>query len=111
HFLKRQRVEMLQLRDIEHFLTKVMQESIDGSIHPRSIDSSWQNIVKRALQCCYGLSRVMKWVRQHLFEGCTHTRHISKTSLGDQSINKLSISVAVVSIETLFGTLNSSCEG
>src|SRR2546427_5935029 len=88
-----------------------MQESIDSCIYPRTIYSSWQNIAKRALQRCHGLSWVMKWVREHLFEGHANTRHISKASLGDQSISKFSIRVVVVSSETLFGTLDSSCEG
>src|SRR2546421_3559284 len=106
HFLKRQRVEMLQLRDIQHFLTEVMQEGIDGCIYSRTIYPSWQDIAERSPKCRHRLNRILKWMSEHLFEGQMNTRYISETSLSDQHSSEFSIDIVIVPSETLFRTLD-----
>src|SRR2546421_12292711 len=106
HFLKRQRVEILQLRDIQHFLTQVMQEGIDGCIYSRTVYPGWQDIAERSPKCRHRLNRILKWVGKHLFEGQMNTRHISEPGLSDQHSSQFSIDIVIVPSETFFRALD-----
>ncbi len=101
---------MLELWNIEHFLTEVTQKGIDGCVHARAIQASWQNVTEGSLKRCHRLSGVVKWVGEHLFESGVNTGHISEAGLGHQSICEFSIGVVVISREALFGAFDSSRE-
>ncbi len=101
--LKRERVELLELRDVEHFLAQVAQECRHCGVDTRAVHTLGQHLSERALDDRYWRGWVVERPRHQVAQRRADARQVGEARLLGQRIGQLGVLDAVLAREALGG--------